>query len=507
MALHCGSASADKETMKTAWSFPHALLILIGLQAWGAAMACEYRRPATPVKRSPAQVESQLDWWSVTDQQIRTAYCRRAAPFSDAEMKAWIQSTPQAPSIPEDKVELRLLFMKMKFGYDGSSAREPDNSRPWTTEELDDVLMGLSDYPDAVVPFEKNSPLLHYPQGRSLLEGSIATAHMYFSDKWNNESSARRAAAVFHEIAHRFSSKKGDIQGSKAWQDLSGGWAGKKPGNPLQMISIYGTTDSGEDFAESVTAYRYAPEVFQLRGLQEKYEYIKEYVFQGLEFKSADQCWNTTLVDQEKKLFKSLAEFAQWSEIYQREYKYTTADFESFLNFCDDVILREIEGNQGLDCIKRVVKNRLYSKATAAFVQVKQVDSPNIFKARVKMNQRAFDQFTVSSYQVDRVQSYVKRLLIESLVKDVSKSGPPIRWDGDCKAWSVAAVNSVNDGKSSTKKYFNTSGFPIGSREYQNILKSFFMKVCEKAEYKFKTKSSKVYEELLRQIITDLKQI
>ena len=52
------------------------------------------------------------------------------------------------------------------------------------------------------------------------------------------------------------------------------------------MVSNYGKTSPIEDFAESVTAYRYNPE--RLKDCPSKYYYMKDFVFQGKEY--TDKC-------------------------------------------------------------------------------------------------------------------------------------------------------------------------------------------------------------------------
>ncbi|MEX1098953.1 MAG: hypothetical protein WEB87_00920, partial [Bacteriovoracaceae bacterium] len=59
--------------------------------------------------------------------------------------------------------------------------------------------------------------------------------------------------------------------------------------HPHRCVSQYGETNPAEDFAESVAAYRYNPEALKNASL-EKYEFIKNKVFQGVEFDSSEKC-------------------------------------------------------------------------------------------------------------------------------------------------------------------------------------------------------------------------
>jgi hypothetical protein len=102
---------------------------------------------------------------------------------------------------------------------------------------------------------------------------------------------------VVHELAHVLDRRTKDHwnwSSTEQWKQL-GGWNSqseetlKNTLDPKKFVSTYAMTNEVEDFAESVVAYRFNSTDFQ-KNHPEKYTFIRDAVFQGLEFTSANMC-------------------------------------------------------------------------------------------------------------------------------------------------------------------------------------------------------------------------
>lgn len=361
-------------------------LAMIGTDAFGDNPCADSPQPPLPTtdisKLADAVAEEELEWWSATPEQIRNAPCRRTWPFSDAEIEDGIQAllpardkkisknvhglqlenesaylidlletlltrkepfggldkknqqifksscktvscVVQDPSIFGPKLGPRLLFMLGRYGFNGSPYAT-FNSDNWTDNEIDDVLISLSDFPPTVLPVEKSKQLTHFKRGKGMAvygkekgKRAVANAFIFIFDSWNNQVQQHRQSTITHEIGHYFASHYDDLDESSPWLKfakwsertvINNGVEETEPrlGNPRATVSKYGQTNPSEDFAESVVAYRYNPQLLLSRS-PEKYRFLKETVFDGVEYVSADTCdpatakakaYSTSLSDQ-----------------------------------------------------------------------------------------------------------------------------------------------------------------------------------------------------------------
>ena len=207
----------------------------------------------------------------------------------------------QDPKIFGPKLGPRLLYMLGRYGFNGSPY-STFNSDQFKVSEIDDVLVGLNDFPPAVLPVESNKQLTHFKRGYSMADDDssvIANAFIFVFDKWDHLDSSQRQSTLVHEGGHYIASRYG-LDNSETWLKFSG-WTKRtsiqqgsevvefKLGSPNSTVSKYGQTNPAEDFAESVAAYRYHPTLLQMRN-PEKYQFLKETVFDGLEYTSKDAC-------------------------------------------------------------------------------------------------------------------------------------------------------------------------------------------------------------------------
>jgi hypothetical protein len=196
-------------------------------------------------------------------------------------------------------IGLQLLYMQRRYGMNGSHIiKEKNRVSPWKKEELDDVLLSLSDFPEGVLPFQEARDMVHAPRGQGS-GNTLANAIVTIFDLWNTETAPQRRATVTHELGHAISgvTKTG---GADQWKKLSG-WSTKStivngktisvptPANPGAIVSEYGLTNEEEDLAEAVVAYRYNPKLLKTAS-PDKYNMLKATIFDNVEYTSEAAC-------------------------------------------------------------------------------------------------------------------------------------------------------------------------------------------------------------------------
>lgn len=299
-----------------------------------------------------------LSWSPASRSQIRNAACTRKNPFTESEMTSWLRSNSgterqnktvhginlegetkenilaferlttavnffgQAAPAGEQsrfnseckKVDCavkeifgetgtQLLFMLRKFGFNGSHLAHPEDADAWKKNELDEVLLALTDFPESVIPLKDNKKLIHFKRGyqRGGGDNTVANAVIEIFDLWNRESKEDKRYTLTHEIGHYIAGESG-VDDSDYWKAISG-WESRtslvdgeeveefEAANPSTLVSRYAKSNPAEDFAESASAYRYNPELLKRKSPQ-KYELIKNVIFNGVEYTSEQSCTN-----------------------------------------------------------------------------------------------------------------------------------------------------------------------------------------------------------------------
>ncbi|WPU66906.1 hypothetical protein [Peredibacter starrii] len=190
---------------------------------------------------------------------------------------------------------IKMLYIKLKHNYNTSDLAF-SNSSPFTPEEMGQVLIGLEDVPERLVPVGKpNQRLTHFKRGYTLKDYSeytLANAVIMLFDSWGNQSADEMQYTIFHEVAHNLASRNKNMDESPEWLKLSG-WIKKgdtwKAQDNACFISNYGTTNPWEDFSEVVSAYRYNAQGLK-KSCPEKYAFIKDRVYQGIEYLDSKLC-------------------------------------------------------------------------------------------------------------------------------------------------------------------------------------------------------------------------
>jgi hypothetical protein len=283
---------------------------------------------------------------SVSEENVLRAHCTRSLPFTENEMMRWLDSqstartnakihgielvdespyliqlldtlltqekwssAPQkaysssckdvycaAAEIFGSKTGIQLLYMLGRFGFNGSHLRIK-NADAWTGEELDNVLLALSDLPKQLTPASPityNHQLAHYKRSESGTPEKgqpIANAMIFLFDHWNEQSEANQRYTLFHEFGHvvgddlKLSDSKSWFHAA-GWKETNMEW--QLP-HPEETISQYAEANPYEDFAESFAAYRYNPET--LKALNPGvYRYFKDKVFHRIEYTNDRNC-------------------------------------------------------------------------------------------------------------------------------------------------------------------------------------------------------------------------
>lgn len=201
---------------------------------------------------------------------------------------------------------LRLLYMMDQYQINGSHLVF-EHSSAWNTKELDTVLASLDDMPAILRKQLDNKPLYHFKRGYTRgSDGVVANAYMEIFDAWNDQSEGEKRYTLFHELAHNLSNvERGtELDESPEWLAFSK-WEKKKDEwiakDISHLPSQYAATNPAEDFAESLSAYRYHPNARKILG-EEKYQFIKETVFLGMEFDHAKKCAKNMVMDTDQFL-------------------------------------------------------------------------------------------------------------------------------------------------------------------------------------------------------------
>lgn len=320
-------------------------------------------------------LEKQIDWTAASDSDIKNAFCTRKTPFTNEEMNSWLNSNKSSANLsrninginfenespenlesfrlltsfvdmigralPENQksfssnckkvdcavkeifgndVGLQLLFMHRRYGMNGSHiVKKATEASSWKKEELDTVLMALSDFPEGVMPIQDSRTFIH--AARETDNGrTIANAVITVYQLWNKQTKEQQRSTVVHELGHALAGVT-DLDESQLWMKNSG-WSKTseirngetvevtKAAKPETIISKYGQTNEWEDFAESVVAYRYNPKALK-EVSPEKYKMVKKLVFDNVEYTSEEACQSPDRLSSGLKT-KAQQKFANW---------------------------------------------------------------------------------------------------------------------------------------------------------------------------------------------------
>ncbi|HTL12721.1 MAG TPA: hypothetical protein VL588_09555 [Bdellovibrionota bacterium] len=204
----------------------------------------------------------------------------------------------------------RIEYIQARYGLNtshlsGRNVTGRQNVDPLRPEELDDIAMAASNLPPALMAIERGHPVVHETRGHDS-GTTVADAETTLFDNWTRESRHDRIFTVTHELGHTVGTDL-ELDHSPTFLALSG-WQQRTQvlqdgyqntiyvsTQPACLVSRYGATNPDEDFAESFRAYRYSPQLLKDR-CPAKYQYMKELVFNGVEYTSEAACSNPALL-------------------------------------------------------------------------------------------------------------------------------------------------------------------------------------------------------------------
>lgn len=273
----------------------------------------------------------------------------------------------------------KLLFLRQKFGMNGSELANTNSSR-LKPDEIDSFIRALDDLPPHLTPLVPNRKMSHFTRGYTLAsyrdDNVYANASMTFFDLWSEQKhEGDRDMVCTHELAHVVGNEFG-LDSHPEWLKLSG-WEDLgddkwKATKPETFLSHYATTNPFEDFAETMTGYRYNPEALKSVS-PEKYEFIKNNVYAGLEYTNQKSCMKDPPML--TKIHKSL------SQVINSEKANDLVDLDKIKNKCRESVLL----NYGIE----------YRRVSP--VSLKECIDASIMESALKKNEGNFSELEKSS--------------------------------------------------------------------------------------------------------------
>ncbi|WP_413580461.1 hypothetical protein [Bdellovibrio sp. HCB288] len=472
-----------------------------------------------------------LEWWSVLPQQVATAPCKNTRSPSDAEMLLDLQSSsltkksetlfgiaftnedPQllqlfrdlhsydvtmikanplslkshcdkvicsAQSIYGPRVGIQLLYMLKHFGFNGSQLRTV-NASAWRSDELDDILAALSDYPIELYPLDYNRKLIHATRGASMKtpEGeSVANSTMEIYDFWNKLSLAERQQTLLHELGHVVA-RKNNLDESAEWLKVAG-WVqrnskGKSGMNyslvdPSKAVSLYGKTNPHEDFAESVVAYRFGGA--KLKSEQsEKYEFLKNQVFDGKEYLSPTACLASKSRTETRRVANNILYNGALAKAKKNANKLDSRFIEQAQELCLPTIVKVMINETGSteNCTSRALQRLQLVKASKG----KKLDGDLLSDAQ--LNAIAFSGDTEADFST-RVRTKFSSDAAKSFRSDFRESISR----GSCLDWAKSAQMLFTASPLLSEIKSKDPQFFFKGKRYEKI-ENFFERVCQSA--------------------------
>lgn len=197
----------------------------------------------------------------------------------------------------------RMLLLALRYGYMTSDLGARADRR-WTAAELDVVLAAAADLPrDWFAPDGGGYRILLHRNTEAVIRlGAMAPVSgdlvalagegypgVLVADGWDRINMRERRVVVAHELAHELSRKAPKRWRGAWWRAAKADRALGRARGAASAVSVYADTDLGEDFAESVAAYRYMPQLLQARA-PNRYAFLRDTVFQGAEYGDQAGC-------------------------------------------------------------------------------------------------------------------------------------------------------------------------------------------------------------------------
>lgn len=180
----------------------------------------------------------------------------------------------------------KILYMRLRHGFNGSEYAHSNSAR-FSIPEIDQVLLSLRDLPAHLSNMGRrgNQKLIVAAPGVSHSNpDAYADAGIFLYNQWRADvgtSPYLTQYSLFHEYAHNISNVFDNADDSSEWRELNG--------RTECRVSEYGNTNRAEDFAESVSMYRFGGARL-LELCPDKYNYIRDTFFNNVEYLSEATC-------------------------------------------------------------------------------------------------------------------------------------------------------------------------------------------------------------------------
>lgn len=407
--------------------------------------------------------EDGIDWWSANDEMVKNAKCQEQVPtlkeinlyfdnFPKKRKKAVILGFPVenesqemitaltdllykddwsgkhkgnyagkvpatckkvkciAESIFGNELGPKLLYLKQRYGFNSSEYVHANSSR-LNIDEVDTLIKSSSYLPNFLLPLDKNKQMTVFKRGYAPADSSpdtIANATITFFNPWIEQSSEMKKYTVFHEMSH-YVAGEFNLDENSAWLNISGwtktGDNWKKTKNNIYS-SKYGITNPWEDFAEAMSAYRFNPNLLK-KASPEKYDFLKEIVFQGIEYTDEESC-------QEKNSYASKfhdeKEKSKLPLPIKADAAYLNQVTESAYRSCGSKIIGIMAGENDSsfrECVERSIPLRIPPSRTDEKILgpiLKSVKHPSLVKASITKT-ASNNPVNYSAQEIEKFQS------------------------------------------------------------------------------------------------------
>lgn len=203
----------------------------------------------------------------------------KAAPVCDKVVCA-------AERIWGEELGKKILYMRLRHGFNGSEYTHSRSAR-FNVAEIDQVLLSLRDLPAHLSNMGRNGnqklivagPGVQHPNPRAYADAGIFLYNQWRADV--GTSPYLTQYSLFHEYAHNISNVFYNADDSSEWRELN---------SRLECrVSNYGNTNRVEDFAESLSMYRFGGARL-LELCPDKYNYIRDTFFNNVEYLTDATC-------------------------------------------------------------------------------------------------------------------------------------------------------------------------------------------------------------------------
>ncbi|MFN4177974.1 hypothetical protein [Phenylobacterium sp.] len=318
---------------RVAWGVAHGLaLALVGTpadaspgpsyrtvaQAWNGIAPCLARPPESesarrehllPYVTGARRIDAEVAGYRLKDQpeplvRALQRLVREAGDAPPASRPPCADVRCAAVAMFGPELGPRLMHLAVHHRYLASGVGSLAGER-WSVRELDEISAALDDLPQVLSPLDRGEyrALSHRHDlgGVVELEPGVTGQAVAFAGQgrpgivvtgvWHGLPRNERRVAILHEFAHEFLRTRGRaVEWRGAWRravESDRAMAARTGGDGV--VSAYADGSIDEDFAESFTAYRYMAPALK-RSAPARYAFLKDWVFDGLEYGQAARC-------------------------------------------------------------------------------------------------------------------------------------------------------------------------------------------------------------------------